>query len=191
MTEGAAMTDSDNGSSIFDTWADDPLAAGVAAALGAVAGAAIASSFQLTATLSGDEPPIRVRHGSMRIQLLQRKQTRKFVPDGNPKKWKVDGKADRAKEAYLVVVLSDDPTQIVVVPGNNVVIVYSDGKWVHFKATGHKTRITAERDLQLHTDQELKYNGSGGHIAKVEVDGDLVYDSQGLDPALQIVLLDR
>ena len=185
------MTEYDDDSTIFDTWAEDPLAAGVAAALGAVAGAAIASTFTSATLRSGDEPPIRVRHGSMRIQLLHKQQTRKFEKEGNPKKWKVNGPADRAKEAYLVVVLPDDPTKIVVAPANDVVILYSDGKWVHFKATGKKTRVTAEEDLQQVTDQELKYNGFGGYIARVEVDGQaVIYQSQMVDPFLQVVLLD-
>ena len=184
------MTQSDDETSIFDSWAEDPLAAGVAAALGAAAGVAIASAFKTSTIRSGDEAPIRVRHGSMRIQLLHRQQTRKFVQMGNPRKWTIDGNADRARDEYIVVVLPDDPTKIVVMEAVNVVIVYSDGKWVHFKSTGRKTRVTGERDLQLNTDQELKYNGSGGYIARVEVDGQLVYQSGMVDPVLQIVLLD-
>jgi hypothetical protein len=184
------MTQSDDEKSILDSWAEDPLAAGVAAALGAAAGVAIASAFKSTAMRGGDEPPIRVRHGSLRVQLLHRKQTRKFVQMGNPRKWTIDGNADRGRDEYIVVVLPDDPTKIVMREAVNVVVVYSDGKWVHFKSTGRKTRVTGERDLQLNTDQELKYNGFGGYIARVEVDGELVYQSGTVDPALQIVLLD-
>ncbi len=184
------MTEHGDEKSIFDSWAEDPLAAGVAAALGAAAGVAIASAFKLTTIQSGDEPPIRVRHGSMRIQLLHRQQTRKFVQMGSPRKWTIDGNADRGRDEYIVVVLPDDPTAIVVREAVNVVIVYSDTKWVHFKSTGRKTRVTGERDLQLNTDRELKYNGSGGHIERVEVDGDLVYQSGMVDPTLQILLLD-
>ena len=165
------MTNKEDGSTIFDTWADDPLAAGVAAALGAVAGAAIVSAFQLTGTLSGDEPPIRVRHGSMRIQLLAKSNNRKFVQGSSPKKWTIDGNADRSKDAYVVVVLPDDLTKVVVTPGDEVVIHYSDSKLIHFKSTGKKTRITGEENLTLNTNQELKYNGFGGFIALVEVDG--------------------
>jgi hypothetical protein len=184
------MTEFEDGSSILDSWSDDPLAAGVAAALGAAAGAAIAFAYTSSLEGGGDEPPIRVRHGSMRIQLLQAKLTRKFVQVGNPKKWTIDGNADRGKDEYLVVILPDDPTKIVVKFASDVVILYSDGKWVHFKSTGRKTRVTSEKDLSLQTDQELKYNGSGGYIAKVEVNGNSVYESGAVDTALQVVLLD-
>lgn len=184
------MTDSDDEKSILDSWAEDPLAAGVAAAIGAAAGAAIASAFSSASIRGGDEPPIRVRHGSMRIQLLHRQMTRRFVQMGGPRKWTIDGSADRGRDEFIVVVLPDDPNKIVVREAVNVVIVYSDDKYVHFKSTGRKTRVTGERDLQRNTDQEIKYNGFGGYIARVELDGDLVYESDMADPMLQILLLD-
>ena len=126
----------------------------------------------------------------MRIQLLAKSQNRKFVQGSSPKKWTIDGNADRSKDAYVVVVLPDDLTKVVVTPGDEVVIHYSDSKLIHFKSTGKKTRITGEESLALNTNQELKYNGFGGFIALVEVDGHQVYASEMLDPALQIVLLD-
>ena len=57
--------------SIADAWSENPVATAAAVALGIVIGAgAVIGYFSIMAT--GDEPPIRVRNGSIELEVLHK-----------------------------------------------------------------------------------------------------------------------
>ena len=190
------MIHTDDDSSIFDTWAEDPLAAGVAAALGAMAGVAVASALKFTSTRSGDEPPIRVRHGSVVLDLLA--QTRKFekTNSGDKKNWKIQGEPERGKEEYLIIAMPSSisstafPNGIFAV-GKHVRIFYKGAHEITISAPGKKTKIKGDHDFDQPSGQSIKPDVSGDFIQQIRVDGNLFYHSGGVeDPVLQVLLLD-
>ncbi len=191
------MTEDEKGSSIIDSWAEDPVAACAAAAVGAVAGAVIGTvvgasvAKALASSRGGDEPPIRVRHGSIRIDLEDQLQSRFFESVTNHRNWRINGLPDpkRGKPDYKVVVLPGDGTSREAY-GNNVQVVYSDRNWVRFVVNSKRTMINATDNLQQPFDRRLKYAAANGHIERVKVNGDVIYESSTRDDLLQIVLLD-
>jgi hypothetical protein len=114
-----------------------------------------------------DEPPIRVRNGSMTITLVSGK-------------WKADGKAwtplDGKNGGGFIVVVEiatrSGRTLGQPVFGKEVEISYSDGAVIRFKrgTLSKKTKVTPKRDLQLTSDPVLEYGQPGkGYITGVEV----------------------
>jgi len=144
---------------------------GFAAIVGAAAGA-VAAWFKLRALVAtGDEPPIRVKNGSMEFQLLTKAGSRNWDEDGNPRKWKVSG-GSRGKDEFQVtiVVRTGATCSSQSVSGKTVEVEYSDDTKVELKATGKKTRLTSGKDL-TRTDEKrtLEYTESG-HIRRITVD---------------------
>ena len=191
------MIESDDEKSILDSWAEDPLAAGVAAALGAAAGVAIASAFKSTATIrSGDEPPIRVRHGSVVLDLLA--QTRKFEKTnaGDKKNWRIQGEPERGKEEYLIIAMPSSISSTtfpngIFAFGKHVRIFYKGASEITISAPGKKTKIKGDHDFDQPSGQSIKPDVSGDFIQQIRVDGNLFYHSGGVeDPVLQVLLLD-
>jgi hypothetical protein len=191
------MTQDEKGSSIIDAWVDDPAAACAAAAVGAVVGALVGAvvgssvAKALASFRGGDEPPIRVRHGSIRIDLEDELQSRIFEPITAHRNWRIDGLPDpkRGKPDYKVLVLPGDGTCREAY-GNNVQVVYSDRNWVRFLVNSKRTQINATDNLQQPFGRRLKYAASNGHIERVKVNGQVIYESGTRDDLLQIVLLD-
>ncbi len=144
---------------------------------------------------TGDEPPIRVRNGSLEIQLVHR--TLKFEEDGNSqkKKWKIRTEPLRLRNNYLVIVLPGNPSSCpsgFVTSGDKVDVVYSaDSQEIEFKSTGRKTKITAKEALVNQTGSEefLRY-GVSGYITAIRVGGDDFCTFSGPDGALQVFLID-
>jgi len=114
-----------------------------------------------------DEPPIRVRNGSMTIALVSGK-------------WKADGKAwtpfdGKNGGGFIVVVeIATRSGRMLGQPvfGKEVEISYSDGAVITFKrgTFSKKTKVTPKRDLLLTADPVLEYGQPGkGYITGVEV----------------------
>jgi hypothetical protein len=145
---------------------------GFAAIVGAAAGAAAAWFKMKAFVATGDEPPIRVKNGSMELQLLTKAGSRKWDdPDGNPRKWEVSGGSRGKDEFQVTIVVRNGATcSSQAVSGRTVEVEYSDGTRVELKATGKKTRLKSSKDL-TRTDEErtLVYTASG-HIQKITVD---------------------
>lgn len=148
---------------------------------------------------TGDEPPIRVRGGSMKFELLN--QAAAFEEDNSTdkKKWRIKGTPVRNRNKFLVVIVSGNPScNGIVRSGDKIDIVYSDNQEVEFKSNANNTKITAKPEklnqssTELHT---LTYGVSGStteYIRGIRIDSntDYVCEFTAADAALQIFLLD-
>lgn len=114
-----------------------------------------------------DEPPIRVRNGSMTMTLVSGK-------------WKADGKAwtpfdGKNGGGFIVVVeIAARSGRMLGQPvfGKEVEISYSDGAVITFKrgTLSKKTKVTPKRDLRQTADPVLEYGQPGkGYITAVDV----------------------
>src|SRR5687767_7126697 len=87
---------------------------------------------------TGDEPPIRVRNGSLEIEMLQATKIFEEEPgSAEPGKiWQIrDGQRERNR--FLVVIASRNQNcQGIVASGNKVDIAYSDGQALDIQAIG-------------------------------------------------------
>ena len=161
---------------------------GVTVVLGLLA----ACSRELVAPLTGDEPPIRVRGGTMYLDLLTDKNTDFEKDDVNDKKkWHIKGEPPRKKNDFFVVVLSGSSgCDRKTATGNKVDVEYSGGQSVEFKSNSNKTKITAQKDLEHPSAKLLKYEVQGGFISAIKVNGQELCSFDEYDPALHIYLLD-
>lgn len=114
-----------------------------------------------------DEPPIRVRNGSMTIALV----SSEWMPSGQS--WTPrDG--TNAGGFIVVVEVVTRPGRVMGQPvfGREVEVFYSDGAVIRFKhgPTSKKTKVTPKRALQKIADPVLEYGQPGkGYITGVEV----------------------
>ena len=161
---------------------------GIAAALGLFN----ACSGDVTVRRAGDEPPIRVRGGSMHLDLLT-EGDRDFEKD-NPndkKKWHIKDSPNRDRNNFIVVVVSANAgCNGKVVSAGKVDVVYSDGQSVEFKSNNNHTKITAQNDLDQPAAKSLRYAVNGGFISAVKVDNQNLCTFGASDATLQIFLLD-
>ena len=137
------------------------------AVVGAVVGAAFTHFF--LRFLSGDEPPIRIKGGSMRFDLVT--QIINWKKDGSAKKWKLsDGTRGREEYNVIILVKPGSSCSSQTVSGKKVRVQHSDGSWVQIKGTGNHTKLESSADLTpADNDRALLYSANG-HIDKVEVD---------------------
>lgn len=140
------------------SWQDHPIAITVAALAGAVALAGIlylAGAFE-----TGDEPPIRVKNGSLELYLASSGERWKQQED--PKHWKISG-GKRAKDP-LDVAIALNPAEVNVgtTPctaqagtGDPLILTYSNGTstlaTITIKSTpnGKRTLVESTADLSL------------------------------------------
>jgi hypothetical protein len=114
-----------------------------------------------------DEPPIRVRNGSMTIALV----SSEWKPSGQA--WTpLDG--TNAGGFIVVVEVAKRSGRVLGQPvfGKEVEISYSDGTVIRFKRgpQSKKTKVTPKRVLQQTADPVLEYGQPGkGYISGVEV----------------------
>lgn len=168
--------------------------AAVGAVLGSLAGTAIARAFELK--FADDEAPIRVRHGSVDIELLH--QAQEFVERGSSgkTKWKIRFDPPRKKAKYDVIALPSDCTKCpngLILTGTPVIFtIDAPGKSIEvvFDANSNKTRIDADDALSHDPTVDPRILSAANCITKVVVDGKTLYENQQNDPKLQILLLD-
>ena len=112
-----------------------------------------------------DEPPIRVRNGSMTMTLV----SSKWKDAGQA--WKpVDG--TNAGGFIVVVEVATRSGRVLGQPvfGKEVDISYSDGAVIRFKHGAAKTKVTPKRVLTKTAEDVLAYGQPGkGYITGVEV----------------------
>ena len=116
-----------------------------------------------------DEAPIRVRNGSVDMQIVSGSQ--KWENDNG--EWKIKN-TKRFKEEFEVTVAvrsGADCAPSHVATGAAVVVTFSDDTKVTFLSAGKRTRIKPSAgSLQKVNDQQLRYGTSGaGHIKQVAV----------------------
>ena len=146
------MTQSDRRSGFMSNiWVDRPLATAGVAFIGIVAAAAMACSQGLRPIASGDEPPIRVKNGSVELQLLHKTHEWQSVNASDRKNWKIKDEPARNNDDYEVIVAPSNQSScsngVLVATGNPVELTTTGGK-IEIKSTGRKTKIKSDPDLQ-------------------------------------------
>lgn len=125
--------------SIIDVVRDHPFVFAAAALLGAaVVGGAV---YLFSAFYADEEAPIRVRNGSLEIELLSRNQEWEAV--GGSRNWRIPG-TDRFKDEYTVMLFVTAEAQCggsLIATGPDVVLTYSDGEKIRIQATGQHTFV--------------------------------------------------
>lgn len=147
-----------------------PLALATAAAVGAVA---FAIFRVLVPSAAGDEPPIRVRNGSLELRLDVRE---KWKTSGT--NWKITG-AKRNNDEYLVFVTFNSGTPCTgngSATGSSIEITYfvaaGNTKSVKLTVDGKHTLVDSDAPLQISTDKKvLSYSPGTGYIQSISVGG--------------------
>ena len=114
-----------------------------------------------------DEPPIRVRNGSMTITLVSSRW------ESSDRAWQPQDGTNAGGFIVVVEVATSSGRRLgQPVFGTEVDISYSDGAVIRFRhgARSKKTKVTPKRDLLLTADPVLEYGQPGkGYITGVEV----------------------
>jgi hypothetical protein len=133
---------------------------------GALLGGAVVWCLRLFR--AGDEPPIRVKGGSLHIDATGGATWKMQGTDG--KKWKLD-KGSKNSDEYDVSIVASGSGCVNNAPrGKRVTLTYSDGTTVEIKAAGNNTMVASSERLTLgNGDQRLTYSGTG-YIRQVDVD---------------------
>lgn len=135
---------------------------------GALLGGAVVWCLQ--AFRAGDEPPIRVKGGSLSLDLSG--GTWKKRGSGE-QKWKISH-GTRGKEEYDVAIVASGTGCMEKAPkGKTVRVEYTEGKtvrWVEIKAPGRNTRVDASDPLTLTNGGQTLMWGGTGYVSRIEVD---------------------
>lgn len=150
------------------------VALAVAAVVGAAAGA---FCCVMLTTSTGDEPPIRVRNGSLELHVLSGAETWKKT--GNH--WNITG-GKRLNDDYQIAVTSNPGAACSgngSATGTPLRITYFDGtatlKYVELKVNGKHTEVESNAALQISTDKKvLSYNPETGYIQNIYINGNNV-----------------
>ena len=146
--------------------------------------------------LTGDEPPIRVRNGSIELKLLTTIYDWGEDPPNDKKNWTPRSGPKGKNEYELFIRVSDitkcqggtykeDAKTIVLVYGTNV----ADLQTITIKSTGNHSRIKSSERLTANG-KLLEYSVSGGFIKKITVDGDTFCAFDEKDDKLRLVLVE-
>lgn len=147
--------------------------------------------------LAGDEPPIRVRNGSIELQLLH--LTHKFEEaDGSTdkKNWRIEGEPARHRNDVTVLLLPSNFKQCkgFVESGNKIEFYYSSGKKITVQSNGSKRiRVKGDDELQNPSGnrQLLRYDAGDAYIQSIDVGSQkdfCTFDAK--DSNLQVFILD-
>jgi hypothetical protein len=153
-------------------WQDHPAALAVAAVAGALA---LAGILYVARTLAdtGDEPPIRVKNGSLELQLQSRKHTWHQVNATDAKHWDISGHPERGKnqiDVTMAVAPGAGPSCAAHSgSGDTLVLTYNNG-------TGKAVTVTIKSDGDKHTTVESTDNLT---LVGSKKDRLLAYDVQG------------
>jgi hypothetical protein len=195
MTEASLRRDASRSflSSLKEFAREHPYAT---AAIGALALAGLVAVAKLLLA-SGDEPPIRVKKGSMEFHVLHQGKFWK----GGGQAWSIGGGifgtdgGTRSKETYDVVITPNGSNVAGCPPGTrptgaSVQFTYSDGKSVTLSATGKHTHVTADATLNRSANKKVLVYTPTGYIAAIAVDGTPVCTFANEDELVDVLLLD-
>lgn len=146
---------------------------------GLLAGAAIAGAVLWCLRLfrAGDEPPIRVKGGSLHLDLHKGGTWQRLGGSG---KWRIST-GQRSREEYCVSI-SGSGKGCSVPCGRRVKITYTDGARVdvvEIKAPGLNTMVESTRALTLASGGTRLTLPGSGFISRIEVDGHVCDFAQG------------
>jgi hypothetical protein len=173
-----------------NTWA---LAAAV---LGIVVILGLFGACTRFAPLSTDEPPIRVRGGTIELNLLTANDDWNDV-DKNQKRWTIRNNGVRRNNGYEIFLYATNMANCKssYVTGNWVQFIYGtaqqDTQMIEVKSTGNKTTVTARDQPLTHSGPRLNYQVAQQYIKRIDVQGNERFcEFPAEDKALKLVLID-
>jgi hypothetical protein len=146
---------------------DDPVAAAVAVGIGILIGAG--AVWLLSSLTTGDEPPIRVRNGSIQLEVLH--STRHWQQTGNV--WKIS-QGTRLVDSYWLYFAPTNPAECKAVKanGNKIRFIMDDGTEVVVESKNKKTEVSSTIPLTLSADEKtLSYGTAATFIKEIRFDG--------------------
>jgi hypothetical protein len=156
------------------------------AALGGLLGGLAVKQFRSRVASTGDEPPVRVRNGSLRLEVLDEEDEWEQATDrsGKPTKtWKLAHGRKRAGERLQIVMSLRQHTtcepRVAVVQSSQLDVEYNDRTVIRITAQGRRLNVTPPVGLTLTHDPNdskcLTYAGKpGGYIQALRTpDGQL------------------
>ena len=163
---------------LFRRLAEDPVAAAVAVLLGAATAGLLIYAFLLRD--AGDEPPIRVRHGTVILEVVHKRHKWTGPPEGP---WKLTG-GDRDSNALQLYLAPTDPARCGNVQqrrGNVVRLTLrsdpdnpSVTRWIFIQSVNQHIQVTVQGVTgSLSPDKKLLSFGSGTDFL-----GDVTIDNQ-------------
>jgi len=146
--------------------------------------------------LTGDEPPIRVRNGSIELKLLTTIYDWGEDPPNDQKNWTPRSGPKGKNEYELFIHVSDvnscrggthkeDAKTIVLVYGTAA----ADVQTISIKATGNHTRVKSSEKLTPNG-KLLEYSVARGFIKRITVDDDIFCEFNEKDDKLRLVLVE-
>ena len=152
--------------SIADAWSENPVATAAAVALGIVIGAgAVIGYFSIMAT--GDEPPIRVRNGSIQLEVLHKRP----VLEGSRQcrhHWKIIKAKARPTNTGCTLhrpiwrIAATRPKSMEIV----IRYILSDDSWVQVESHNNKTDVTSNKALTRSADKKILSYGKGADSSR-------------------------
>ena len=152
-------------------------------------------AFDVEALIS-DEPPIRVRNGSIELRLLH--GTLGFEEDGSTgkKEWRIQSEPERNKNDVTVLLLPSSPKSCngYVESANKIEFFYSTGKKIVVQSNGNK-RIRVKGDDPLdnpsNNRQLLRYDVGDAYIQSIDIGNKKDFCKfDAPDANLQVFILD-
>ena len=157
--------------SIGDVWSENPVATAAALALGVAIGAAAVFGY-FTIMAAGDEPPIRVRNGSIELEVLHKSRYWKEVGSGGTH-WKIN-QGQRLSNTYWMYLAPTNTADCNTAKANGNVIrfILSDDSWVEVESHNNKTDVTSNKALTRSADKKiLSYGNEALFIKAIRLDG--------------------
>jgi hypothetical protein len=142
--------------------------------LGAILGSAGCGIYQ--PLVGGDEPPIRVRNGSIYMELVHSTNTWVEETAGDKKNWKMtDGERtggnDNNYEVYFAPSTASYCKGLYATP-RTIRFNFSDKNWVEFKVTGNHTRVKSDPNDLSSNGKQLTYGAGDRYIVSIVLDND-------------------
>jgi hypothetical protein len=160
--------------SLKQVWSENPRLLVITAAVAALlTGGATYYFFKVLA--AGDEAPIRVRHGSVILEVVHATQHWRQI-GSNQRHWKLS-RGTRQTDQYQVYFAPTDPAHCqntVNVRGMVVRFVLNNDEqmWIQVRSTTRQTDVTSSIPLDLSADEkEISFGGTGNFVTSITVDG--------------------
>ena len=177
---------------LFEVWAAHPVVALLTALLGALTAAAV-SYYAFRILAAGDEAPIRVRNGSIEIEVVHRDRTWRDQSGGAQNRWRLS-RGTRSSDEYQLYLAPTDPSHcsnVTSTRGRVIRFILNDNEqmWIEVRSTGRKSEVTSGIPLQLSGDERvLSFGGTGNFITDISVDGSVRCTFPSNDAALHTLL---
>jgi hypothetical protein len=184
MTHVAQLT-------LKQVWSDNPrMLLAVAAFAALLTGAVTYGFFQLV--LADDEAPIRVRHGSIILEVVDSGVEWRQI-GADQKHWKLS-RGSRQSDRYQLYLAPTDPAHCqntTQATGGVLRFVLNDTPtmWVEVKSVGRKTDVTSSIPLELSANgRELSFGDTGNYVTSIVLDGTARCSFAAKDPNLHTLI---